>query len=431
MTINLVTLGCPKNTVDSEKILKQLSLNGFTVVHNAETYSDIIIINTCGFILDAKIESINTILKYCEAKAKGLINKLIVFGCLSERYKSSLKVEIPEVDAFFGVHESGKLLQYLGCSIKVCCSHERILATPSHYAYLKISEGCNRKCAFCAIPMIRGKQVSVSIENLVREAGELENTGVKELILIAQDLTSYGTDLYGRRMLIPLLEELCKLKGFRWIRLHYAYPDHFPVEELAHLMEHEGKICRYLDIPFQHSNDRILGNMKRGYGRVEIEDLIGKARELIPGVAIRTSVITGFPGETGKEFNEMYDFVGSMKFDRLGVFRYSHEEGTLAGSKYADTVSEKVKTRRMEKLLELQQTVSLDSNKKKRGQTMLVLVEGEEGEYYRGRTEHDSPEIDQEVLIPKLEGILEPGGFYDIRITDSYEFDLIGSVIEA
>jgi len=428
MRINLVTLGCSKNTVDSEKILKQLSVNGFMVFHNSEEPSDMVIINTCGFINDAKTESINTILKYCDAKDKGNIDKVIVIGCLSERYKQSLKQEIKEVDAFFGVNEVDKLLQYLGCRVNNCYMHKRIITTPSHYAYLKISEGCDRNCTFCAIPMIRGKQISVSIENLVTEAEELQLMGVKELILIAQDLTSYGTDIYGKRMLVPLLEELCKTESIRWIRLHYAYPDNFPIDELSAIMKKERKVCRYLDIPFQHISDRVLGSMKRGYGRAEVEDLINSARQKIAGIAIRTSIITGFPGETDKEYDELYNFINEMKLDRLGVFCYSHEEGTIAGSRYSDDIPGKVKTRRMDKLLKLQQSISLNNNLKKIGETLPVLIDGEEGQFYRGRTEHDSPEVDQEVLIPKSDGILKIGEFYDTRITDALEFDLFGTV---
>jgi ribosomal protein S12 methylthiotransferase len=431
MRINLVTLGCSRNTVDSEKLLKQLSLNGFEIIHNSDEYTDIVIINTCGFILDAKTESIHTILSYCDAKEKGFIDKILVIGCLSERYKNSLKDEIQEVDAFFGVNEQDKILQFLGAGSFNRFSHSRVITTPGHYAYLKISEGCNRSCTFCAIPMIRGRQVSVSIDDIVKEAKELEQHSVKELILIAQDLTSYGSDLYGRRMLIPLLRELCKMKGFQWIRLHYIYPDNYLFDELLSFITDERRICRYIDIPIQHINERILKLMKRGYGKEQIMDIIGRIRRDIPGVAIRTSLITGFPGETDEEFLELFEFIKEMRFDRLGVFNYSHEEGTAAGDIYEDNVPEKVKLSRMERLLQLQQTISLENNIQSLEQTVKVLIDGVEGEFYKGRTEHDSPEIDQEVLISgSNDQLITIGEYYKVKITDALEFDLFGSIVK-
>ena len=428
MKINLVTLGCSKNTVDSEKLLHKLSVNGFEISHNSEDYSEVVIINTCGFIADAKMESIETILKFCKAKSSGLIKKIFVIGCLSQRYKDSLKQEIPLIDEYFGVNDQERIIRALGVNMSTNVSASRILTTPNHYAYLKISEGCNRKCAFCSIPLIRGKQVSIPINDLVYEATDLAQKGVKELILIAQDLTAYGTDIYGKKMLINLLGELRLLDGIDWIRLHYMYPENFPYDELIAFMKNEKKICNYIDIPFQHVNDRILRDMTRGYRKADILDFIRSIRSDLPGAATRTTMITGFPGETEKEFMEMYDFVSEIKFERMGVFTYSHEEDTPAWNTYKDSVPDRVKKSRQEKLLELQQNISFERNQTKKGKKYKVLIDGEEGEYYRGRTEYDSPEIDQEVLIPKSTGILKMGEFYHVTITDAMEFDLFGKI---
>jgi len=426
MTINLVTLGCAKNTVDSEKLLRQLEYNGMRVYHNSNENTDIVIINTCGFILDAKTESIQTILQYCYQKEKGHIKQLIVIGCLSERYSNSIKQEIHEVDAFFGVNDHESVLQFLGLSVCNEIRHTRVLSTPSHYAYLKLSEGCNRKCSFCAIPLIRGRQVSVSIEEIIKEAVALADAGVKELILIAQDLTAYGTDIYKKRMLLPLLSELCKIQGFEWIRLHYAYPDNFPVDDLAALIKEERKICRYLDIPFQHINNRILRDMHRGYNKSYIIRFINEIRAKIPEIVLRSTIITGFPGETEDEFRELVDFVKEMKIDRLGVFTYSHEEGTVSGEKYTDNIPQKIKLRRMEELLGLQQKISYKNNLDKIGRIYRVIIDGEEDNLYKGRTEYDSPEIDQEVLIQKSGILMQAGQFYNVRITGAMDFDLLG-----
>jgi ribosomal protein S12 methylthiotransferase len=428
MTINLVTLGCSKNLVDSEKLLYQLEENGHTVMHNAEEYTDGLIINTCGFILDAKAESIETILQYTEAKKAGFIEKIVVMGCLSERYRDSLRAEIPEVDGFFGVHEIPEIVSSFNGDYFADKLYRRITQTPGHYSYLKISEGCNRACAFCAIPLIRGKQVSIQIEDLVKEAQELANKGSRELILIAQELTSYGTDIYRYKALPELLEQLVSIKEIEWIRLHYAYPDGFPSDEIITLMKKYPKICRYLDIPVQHASDKILKQMKRGHTRKDIEDIITKFRQAIPDVSVRTTVITGFPGETEKDFEILKEFVQKIRFDRLGAFAYSHEEGTTA---YAlkDNVPDDVKNSRMEELLNLQQTISLEINQSKIGKIMKVLVDRREGEFYIGRTEFDSPEVDNEVLIPAEKKILKRGNFYEVEIFDAIEYDLYGRLI--
>ena len=429
MTINIVSLGCSKNIVDSEKLLKQLEINKFEIHHNSDQLTDVVIINTCGFILDAKTESIETILSYCRAKQSGLIQKLFVMGCLSERYKDSLKQEIPEVDEFFGVNDISTILKSLGGKYHAGFIHSRFLTTPSHYAYLKISEGCNRSCSFCAIPLIRGRQRSISVENLILEATELANSGVKEIMLIAQDLTSYGTDLYKSKMLIPLVEKLSAVQGIEWIRLHYAYPDELQMEELCDLMINNKKICHYIDIPFQHINQNILQRMRRGHGTEEVLDIINFMRKKVPDICIRSSFITGFPGETEVEFKELYEFVKSVRFDRLGVFTYSHEKDTPADFELKDDVPEKIKVRRMEEIMKLQESISHEKNYAKIGETCKVIIDGEEGEFYRGRTEFDSPEIDQEVLIPKSHKKLEIGNFYQIKFTNALEFDLFGEPV--
>lgn len=425
MTINIVTLGCSKNLVDSEKLLYQLIRNGHEIRHNSNEYSDVVIINTCGFILDAKQESIETILEYLDAKERGFISKVIVMGCLSERYKGSLQKELPEADGFFGVNEHREILKAIESEYFTDKLYKRSLQTPSHYAYLKISEGCNRKCAFCAIPGIRGKQISLSIPDLILEAKELADKGVKELILISQELTSYGTDIYRRKALPELLEELVKIEGFEWIRLHYTYPLGFPADEVVRLMKHFPKICRYLDIPVQHISDRVLKLMNRGHGAAEIYDIIRKFREALPEVAVRTTIISGFPGETESDHELLKEFVRKQAFDRLGVFTYSHEEGTAAYN-LKDDVSPETKQRRMEELLEIQQGISLERNLSKIDEVYKVLVDRKEGEFYVGRTEFDSPEVDNEVLISEDSGMIVPGNFYSIRITDATEFDLYG-----
>ena len=429
MTINLISLGCSKNLIDSERLLFQLQKNGHTISHNSNEFTECVIINTCGFILDAKTESVETILSYVDAKKSGFINKLIVMGCLSERYKESLKEEIPEVDGFFGVDESKKILELLDLDFHKKYYYNRVYTTPSHFAYLKISEGCNRSCAFCAIPGIRGKQISVSIEDLIAEAQIMADKGNKEVLLIAQELTSYGHDIYKKNMLPELLEELVKIEGIEWIRLHYNYPSGFPTEEIISLMKKHAKICRYLDIPVQHANDSILRSMNRGHTKQDVIEIVEKFRKEIPDISIRSTVITGFPGEGKNEFAELLSFVQQIKFDRLGAFTYSHEEGTPAYNHFRDSVSEKIKQRRMEELLSVQEEISLMKNHSMIGTIQKVIVDRQEGEFYIGRTQYDSPEVDNEVLIPiDRTGPLSIGEFYQLEIFDALEFDLYGKL---
>jgi ribosomal protein S12 methylthiotransferase len=428
-SLNVITLGCSKNLVDSEKLLRQFDENGFVTSHNSTEYTDVVIINTCGFILDAKNESIETILSYAQAKKKGFIRKLIVTGCLSQRYNESLRQEIPEVDAFFGVNQEKDIIKFLGGNYHAGLINQRTLTTLSHYAFLKVAEGCNRSCSFCVIPSIRGKQISIPLENLIDETQFLISQGVKELILIAQDLSSYGTDLYKKKYLGTLLHELDLQKGLEWIRLHYNYPLGFPADEIIPLMKNSNKFCKYLDIPIQHISDRILTNMNRGHGRKEIEEVIDRFRKEIPDVAIRTTLITGFPGETEKDFQELYNYVEKTRFDRLGVFTYSEEEGTPAAFNQTDNVPKGVKEERLNRLMTLQESISLEKNLSKIGKEFKVLIDNTEGEFYVGRTEHDSPEIDNEVLINRSSVELKQGDFYQVKIYDAQEFDLYAEVI--
>jgi ribosomal protein S12 methylthiotransferase len=430
MTINLITLGCSKNLVDSEHLLAQFRASGYRVLHNAyDAAAEIIIINTCGFILDAKEESVDSILSYMEEKRRGNIQKLFVMGCLSERYREELTSEMPEVDGFYGVWDMGAILESMGSKLDQRLLHERELSTPSHYAYLKISEGCNRSCAFCAIPGIRGAQRSVSIEDLLKESKSLVKKGVKELILIAQDLTNYGIDLYGKRALPELLKKLVKLEKLEWIRLHYAYPTGFP-EEVIDLMASEEKICNYMDIPIQHVNNEILSAMGRGHDRAKLESLLHKFRSLIPDVALRTTVLTGFPGETEDAFSELMEFVKAFRFERLGVFPYSHEEDTPAYQQFQDLIPDKVKSERAGSIMELQQAISLELNEARIGLTFKVLIDRREEDYFVGRTQYDSPEVDNEVLI-EADQELNTGTFYQVKITGAGEFDLYGVVDQA
>jgi ribosomal protein S12 methylthiotransferase len=425
MTVNILTLGCSKNLVDSEHLLAQFRASGYKVLHNAyEESAEVVIINTCGFILDAKEESVDSILAWLEEKRKGKIRKLFVMGCLSERYREELTREMPEVDGFFGVWDIRAILEAMGNTLDNRLLLERELTTPSHYAYLKISEGCNRSCAFCAIPGIRGSQQSISIEDLLTESKGLVNKGVKELILIAQDLSSYGTDIYGKRALPDLLRELVKIDKLEWIRLHYAYPTGFP-GEVIDLMASEEKICNYLDIPIQHVNNEILTAMGRGHGRAKLERLLQKFRKQVPDVAIRTTVLTGFPGETEEAFAELMDFIAAFRFDRLGVFPYSHEEDTPAYKNFRDDVSERVKSERAGAIMELQQAISLQLNGEKIGQSFKVLIDRREEGYFVGRTQYDSPEVDNEVLVADHQQ-LTIGNFYQVKITAAGEFDLYG-----
>ena len=423
--INIVTLGCSKNVVDSEKLLKQLHSGGYEVIHNAdENDAGTVIINTCGFINDAKEESVDTILRYVKAQMSGQIDNLYVMGCLPERYADALKHEIPEVKKYFGVNNITDVLSELGVRFRNDLSTERTITGPGHYAYLKISEGCNRLCAFCAIPFIRGKYISRPIDDLVKEASQLAVSGVKELILIAQDLSYYGLDIYRRQALPELITELLKIESFEWIRLHYLYPANFPAG-LIQLMKDNTRICRYIDIPIQHITDNMLDKMKRSHNREETLSILTRLRNEIPGVAIRTTLIAGHPGETEVDFLELRDFISEFRFDRLGVFAYSHEEDTYAYKEYEDEIPQDIKEARVAELMEVQQNISSELNELTVGKIFKVIIDRREGEYFIGRTEFDSPDIDQEVLITN-EYDLKPGNFYSILITKSTEFDLYG-----
>jgi ribosomal protein S12 methylthiotransferase len=423
--VNLITLGCSKNLVDSEVIMTQLKGNGIQVAHEADgNENNIVIINTCGFIDNAKQESIDTILKYTEAKQNGLIEKVYVTGCLSQRYRDELESEIPDVDAWFGTMELPSLLKKFKANYKHELIGERITTTSKHYAYLKISEGCDRPCSFCAIPIMRGKHVSKPIEQILEEARNLAKNGVKELLLIAQDSTYYGLDIYKKRNLAELLDRLSDLDGIEWIRLHYAFPSGFP-EDILEVMARKPKICNYLDIPLQHASSNMLEIMRRGTSRAKTEALLEKIRDKVPGIAIRTTMLVGHPGETKEDFNELMAFAEKWKFERLGVFTYSHEEGTHAfGLK--DDISQKEKERRANKLMELQEQISLGLNETKVGKTFKTIIDRKESGYFVGRTEFDSPEVDNEVLIDASKYYMKVGDFADIKIIEAREFDLIG-----
>jgi ribosomal protein S12 methylthiotransferase len=423
--INIVTLGCSKNLVDSEKLLKQLNSGGFEVIHNSyDMAAGNVIINTCGFINDAKEESIDTILRFVKAQKSGQIDNLYVMGCLSERYMDALKSEIPEVKKYFGVNNMSDILAELGVNFRKDLLTERTLTGPGHYAYLKISEGCDRTCAFCAIPAIRGKYVSRPVDELVKEAEELAGAGVREIILIAQDLSYYGLDFARKQMLPELVTELLKIKSIEWIRLHYLYPANFPMS-LIPLIKDNSRICRYIDIPIQHITDNMLSLMKRSHNRLETETVLKTIRTEIPDAVIRTTLIAGHPGETERDYIELRDFVTSFRFDRLGVFEYSHEEDTFSYNNYKDEVPAEIKELRVSELMEIQQNISAELNEKRIGQIYKVLIDRKEGDFFAGRTEFDSPEVDQEVLIPSIYD-LKPGEFYNILITESADFDLYG-----
>ena len=427
--VNVVTLGCSKNIFDSEVMMAQLKANKFEVEHEAQQDdSEIVIINTCGFIDNAKQESIDTILRYADAKNEGLVSKVYVTGCLSERYKDELIKEIPEVDAFFGTRELPRLLKTLKADYKHELVGERLLTTPNHYAYFKIAEGCDRPCSFCAIPLMRGKHVSTPIEDLVKQAKSLAAQGVKELMLIAQDLTYYGLDIYKKRALADLLNQLADVEGIEWIRLHYAFPSGFPMDVLD-VMRERSNICDYLDIPLQHGSTSILKSMRRGITREKTEELIADIRAKVPGIAIRTTMIAGYPGETEEDFQEMYDFVERSRFDRLGIFTYSHEENTHAYS-LEDDVPEEVKRERADKIMELQSGISYELNQEKIGKTYRVLFDRIEGDYFIGRSEFDSPEVDNEVLVKKTdETYIRIGDFAEVKITKADHYDLYGDLI--
>ena len=420
--INVITLGCSKNTYDSEVLMGQLKASGKDVVHEQE--GNIVVINTCGFINNAKEESINTILEYVDKKENGIVDKVFVTGCLSERYRPDLEKEIPNVDQYFGTTDLPLLLKALGADYKHELLGERLTTTPKNYAYLKIAEGCDRPCSFCAIPIMRGKHISQSIEKLVKEAEGLAKNGVKELILIAQDLTYYGLDLYKKRNLAELLENLVKVEGIEWIRLHYAFPTGFPMDVLE-LMKRESKICNYIDIPLQHISDNILKSMRRGTTKEKTTKLLKEFRATVPGMTIRTTLIVGYPGETQEDFEIMRDWVQEMKFERLGCFTYSHEENTHAYL-LEDNVPEEVKQSRAAEIMDLQSQISWDLNQEKVGQTFKCIIDRKEGQYFIGRTEFDSPDVDNEVLIDASKFYVKTGDFINVKIIDATEFDLYG-----
>ncbi|MBR6815717.1 MAG: 30S ribosomal protein S12 methylthiotransferase RimO [Alistipes sp.] len=427
--INVITLGCSKNTVDSEHLMAQLAAAGYVVVFDSErTDADVVVINTCGFIGDAKQESIEMILSAVAAKQEGRIERLFVIGCLSERYADELREEIPEVDEYFGVKDWADIVKALGGEYSQELSTERVLSTPKHYAYLKISEGCNWMCGYCAIPLIRGKHVSVPMEDVLKEARLLAAKGVKELMVIAQDTTYYGIDLYGKRRLADLLSELCRVEGIEWIRLHYAYPAAFP-EDVIEVMAREPKICKYLDIPFQHISDNILSAMKRRHDKAEALELIKRLRKAIPDIALRTTLLVGYPGETEQDQAELEEFVREVRFDRLGVFPYSEEEGTYSARELRDDVPDDVKELRAARVMQIQEQISLENNLQRVGRTMRVIVDSRQGDYYVARSEYDSPEVDQEILIPVELRQLRKGGFYEVKITGAEDYDLYGEVV--
>lgn len=421
----MVTLGCSKNVYDSEVLMGQLKAGGKEVVHEKE--GNIVVINTCGFINNAKEESINTILDYVQQKEAGLVDKVFVMGCLSERYKPDLEKEIPDVDQYFGTSELPALLKVLGADYKHELIGERLTTTPKNYAYLKISEGCDRPCSFCAIPLMRGAHISTPIEDLVTEAEKLAAKGVKELILIAQDITYYGLDLYKKRALADLLRALVKVEGIEWIRIHYAFPTGFPIDVLE-VMKTEPKICNYLDIPLQHISDKILTSMKRGTTQEKTTKLLTKFREAVPEMAIRTTLIVGYPGETEEDFQALKDFVKAMRFDRLGCFTYSHEENTTA-YELADDVPEEVKLQRANEIMELQSQISWELNQEKVGKVFRCLIDRKEGNYFVGRTEYDSPDVDNEVLIDAKKHYVKIGDFTDVKIIEAADYDLYGEPI--
>ena len=428
-TIDIITLGCSKNLVDSEKLMRQLEANGYKVTHDSPNpQGEIAVINTCGFIGDAKEESINMILEFCEAKEEGRLKKLYVMGCLSERYLKELEVEIPQVDKFYGKFNWNELLADLGKEYHDEMAIERTLTTPKHYAYLKISEGCDRSCAYCAIPIITGKHTSRPMEEIIDEVKLLVSQGVKEFQIIAQELTYYGVDLYKSQKLPELIEKIAQVPGVEWIRLHYAYPTHFP-EDLFRVMRENDNVCKYMDIALQHISDNMLTRMRRNVSKSETYDLIEKFRKEVPGIHLRTTLMVGFPGETEEDFEELKEFVQKARFDRMGAFAYSEEEGTYAAENYEDSIPQEVKQARLDELMALQQEISADLSHAKIGQELKVIIDRKEGDYYIGRTQFDSPEVDPEVLIKADGKRLFNGRFYQVRITNADDFDLFGEII--
>lgn len=429
-TIDIITLGCSKNLVDSEKLMKQLEANGYKVTHDTEKpQGEIAVINTCGFIGDAKEESINMILEFCQAKEEGKLKKLYVMGCLSERYLNELKVEIPQVDKFYGKFNWNELLEDLGKTYHSEYAIERHLTTPKHYAYLKISEGCDRKCSYCAIPIITGRHVSRPMEEILDEVRLLVSEGVKEFQVIAQELTYYGVDLYKKQMLPKLIDRMAKIPGVEWIRLHYAYPAKFP-RELFKVMRENDNVCKYMDIALQHISDNMLSKMRRHVTKEETYKLIEEFRNEVPGIHLRTTLMVGHPGETEEDFEQLKEFVKIAKFDRMGAFAYSEEEGTYSAENYDDNIPQEVKQKRLDELMALQQEISAELSHKKIGQTLKVIIDRKEGDYYIGRTEFDSPEVDPEVLIKYDGKKLKEGSFYNVTIEDADDFDLYVRISE-
>ena len=427
--INIITLGCSKNTVDSEHLAAQLTAMNYKIVFDSDrTDADVVVINTCGFIGDAKQESIDTILRAAQLKSEGKIEELFVVGCLSQRYADELRPELPEVDDFFGVNDWAGIVERLGAKYRKENETKRELSTPSHYAYLKISEGCNWMCGYCAIPLIRGRHKSVPMESLIAEAEALAESGVRELMVIAQDTTYYGVDIYGERKLAELLERLCRIEKIEWIRLHYAYPTDFP-DEVIEVMAREKKICKYLDIPFQHISDNQLAAMKRRHTKEEALTLIKKLRTAIPDIALRTTLLVGYPTESEADFKELVEFVRDTKFDRLGVFAYSEEEGTYSATRLSDDVPEQTKQERVDAIMRLQERISLENNAKRIGQKMRVIIDRKEGDFYIGRSEYDSPEVDQEIIVESFGKRLYRGRFYNVAITDAEDYDLYAEIL--
>jgi ribosomal protein S12 methylthiotransferase len=425
--VNIVTLGCSKNTVDSQKLIRQLEAGGYNVTAESPDPADVVIINTCGFIHDAREESIDTIIRHADSIRREGRGRLFVMGCLVERYRSELSKSLPEVDGWFGVNRPQEIINHLGLLYRQELTGERVITGPPHYAYLKVSEGCDRTCAFCAIPDIRGRYISTPVEELVEEAGKLASAGVKELILIAQDLTLYGTDLYRRQMLPELVRQLSETESLEWIRLHYLYPSDFPME-LLEMMRDNPKICKYIDIPVQHISDKILKIMRREHNSAGTRKLLSDIRRLLPDAAVRTTVIAGHPGETENDFRELLDFIREYRFDRLGAFSYSHEENTYAAINFSDEIPERKKKKRVEELMAVQQEISAARNAVLTGRVMKVIIDRREGLFHVGRSEHDSPEVDQEILVTGA-GNTEPGSFIDVKITGSTEFDLYGEKV--
>lgn len=426
--IDIITLGCSKNLVDSEQLMNMLETNGFKCTHDTENPSgEIAVINTCGFIGDAKEESINTILEFARRKEKGQLKQLYVMGCLSQRYKDELEKEIPEVDKYYGKFDFRGLLEDLGKAEILSCNGGRHITTPRHYAYIKIAEGCDRYCAYCAIPLITGQHVSRPMEDILHEVEELVDRGVKEFQIIEQELTYYGVDIDGQRHIAELIDKISEIKGVEWIRLHYAYPNQFPLE-LLDVIREKDNVCKYLDIALQHISDRILDRMHRHVTKVETLKLIGEIRRRVPGIHLRTTLMVGFPGETDEDFEELIEFVRATRFERMGAFMYSEEEGTYSARFYKDDVPEDVKKQRLDRIMTLQQQISAEIEAEKIGKTLKVIIDREEGGYYVGRTEFCSPEVDPEVLVPCSQKYLRTGCFYNVKITGAEEFDLYGTI---